>query len=84
MGQRQQEWNELASLAGLGQTTNNTLANLGMNLGGAQAGNVTGAGAANAAGRIGASNAWGNALSGLGGAGQNYLQYLLLNQLMGR
>jgi hypothetical protein len=84
LGLRQQAFNELSSLAGLGQTTNSLLANLGANLGTQQGNNILSGAASNAAGQVGASSAWGNALSGLGGAGNSALQYMLLNQLMGR
>jgi hypothetical protein len=84
LGLRQQNWNELAGLAGIGQSTNQLLANLGLNLGTQQGNNMLSGAAATGAGQVGASNAWGNALSGLGGAGNSLMQYYLLNQLMGR
>jgi hypothetical protein len=80
MGTRQQRFNELASLTGLGQTATKEGNLLGANLGGALSGNITGAGAARAAGDVGSANAWSGALGGIGNAANNYLQYSLLSQ----
>jgi hypothetical protein len=84
MGQRQQRWNELSGLAGTGQTAAQQLAALGRQFGSQQAGNITSAGAAQAAGQMGGANAWMQALGGLGGAANSYLGNTLLQQLMQR
>jgi hypothetical protein len=93
--QQANEYNRLASLAGLGQVTAGHLSNVGMNsadavsqiLGrtGAEIGQqMNNAAAATASGYIGSANAWGGALNGLGGnLGQMYLLYSLLNGGMG-
>lgn len=76
-GLRNQNFNELASLAGVGQTANTQLATLGSNYGTNAANTLTSGAAAEAAGRVGAANAIGGGLTGAGNAAQNYLQYLL-------
>lgn len=55
-------FNRLATLAGIGQTTNNTLATLGQNTANNISNNITGAGNAQAAGYIGGVNAANNAV----------------------
>ena len=79
---RQQRFNELASLAGTGQTAGQATAQLGANLGTNVAGNITSAGAAQAAGQVGAANALGSGLSGIGNAANSYLNYSLLQNLL--
>jgi hypothetical protein len=46
------------------------------------ANNITGAGAANAGGTVGASNAIGAGLAGVGGAANQYIQNLMLQQML--
>lgn len=82
LGLRNQQYNELANLAGIGQTTGANLAQLAGQYGQQAANNLTSAGAAQAAGRIGASNAWMGGLSNLGNTANNYLQYQLAQQLL--
>lgn len=81
MGARQQRYNELAGVAGTGQTAGTTIAGLGGNVAQGMAGNITSAGAAQAAGQVGGANAWNTALSGLGNAANSYLQQQTLNNL---
>jgi hypothetical protein len=84
MGQRQQRWNELSGLAGTGQTAAQQLAALGGAYGGQSAGNITSAGAAQAAGQMGSANAWMQALGGIGGAANSYLGNAMLQQQLGQ
>jgi len=79
-GLRNMQYNELANLAGLGQTSVGQLGEQGTRLGGAIGGNITSAGAAEAAGRVGAANAWAGGLQGIGKAANQYLNYNLLSQ----
>lgn len=65
-------FNRLSSLAGAGQTANNTLSNLGMNYANQAGQNMMGAANAGAAGQIASANAWGNSLSGIAKAGMDY------------
>ncbi|HUD64660.1 MAG TPA: hypothetical protein VMQ17_08785 [Candidatus Sulfotelmatobacter sp.] len=85
------QWNRLASLAGLGQTTAGQLNSAGLQagssignilLGGSQAigQNLNNAAAATASGYIGGANAYGGALGGIGG---NVGNLLLMQQLLG-
>lgn len=85
------QWNRLASLAGMGQTTAGQLNSAGLNAGstvgnillgsGAQIGNqLNNAAAATASGYIGGANAWSGALGGIGG---NFGNLLLMKQLLG-
>ena len=83
LGQRQQQWNELAQLAGYGSSANAQAGTMSSNVGQQVAGNVTSAGAAEAAGQVGSQNAWSNAFSGVGNAVNSYLQYALLSSLLG-
>lgn len=84
--QRNNIYNTLASIAGIGQTSQqqaNTAAgnfgtvsgNIATNLANTQTGLITGAGAAQAAGQVGAANAWGNAATNIGNT-------LAFNQMM--
>lgn len=84
LGERQQSWNELMGLANLGMGAQGQLTQGGQVAAGQMGNNITGAGAAQAAGQIGASNAWVGALSGLGGAANQYLQYSMLQDLLRR
>jgi hypothetical protein len=56
-------FNRLASLSGVGQTATQSVNADRSQLGSATAGNIIGAGNAQAAGRIGSANAWGNAFN---------------------
>lgn len=84
--QRNNIYNTLASIAGLGQTSQqqanqaamnygNTAANISSNLANAQTGLITGGAAAQAAGQVGSANA-------LGGAAQNIGNTYLFSQMM--
>lgn len=83
-GQRQQQYNELAGLSGTGQTSATGLAQLGGTFGTQQANNLLSGAASQAAGGMGASNAWTGALGGVGTAANSYLQNALLQQLLQR
>jgi hypothetical protein len=84
------QWNRLASLAGMGQTQAGQLNSAGLNAGstignillgsGAQIGQqLNNAAAATASGYVGGANAYGGALGGLGG---NIGQLLMMQQLL--
>lgn len=90
--QQTNTYNRLASLAGMGQTTANTLGTLGnqtasaignisMEGGQQQAQQINNAGAANASGVVGMTNAIGGGIAGAGGAFSNLN---LLSQLYGK
>jgi hypothetical protein len=64
--QRGNIFNTLASIAGLGQTAQGQQNQLAQNFANTQTGLVTGAGAAQAAGQVGAANAMGNAFGNIG------------------
>jgi hypothetical protein len=70
-------YNTLANIAGMGQNAVNTGVGAGQTFAGQQTGLLTGQAAAQAAGQVGAANAFGGAVQGLGN------QYFL-SQLMGR
>jgi hypothetical protein len=72
---RQNIYNTLAGIAGIGQNAQNTTANLAANTAGNIGQLAVGSAGAQAAGTVGAANAWGNALQG-GTSG------LMLNQLL--
>jgi hypothetical protein len=85
-GQRTNIYNTLASIAGIGQTSQQqanqaassygtAAGNIATNLANTQTGLITGAGAAQAAGQVGAANAYGNAASNIGNT-------LAFNQMM--
>jgi hypothetical protein len=79
---RQQQYNELAGLAGTGQTAALSLGTLGANYGRTGADLLTSQGAVNAAGTIGAGNAWAQGLQGIGNAAnQGLSNYLLLHNV---
>jgi hypothetical protein len=89
--QQTNEYNRLASLAGQGQTTANTLATIGSNTANAVSNNllqtgqnigqqINNAGAANASGIIGSANAWSGAL---GNTTNNLSNLALLSGLYG-
>lgn len=73
-------YNKLASVAGLGQTTATQLGQLGQESAATQSSNLTSAGAAQAAGTVGGTNAIVNALGGLTNSATGYLT---LKNLMG-
>jgi hypothetical protein len=73
--QRSNIYNTLASIAGLGQTAQQQQNQLAQNFANTQTGLITGAGAAQAAGQVGAANAYGNAASNIGNT-------LAFNQMM--
>lgn len=75
--QRSNIYNTLASIAGLGQTAQQQQNQLAQNFTNAQTGLITGAGAAQAAGQVGAANAYGNAANNIGSA-------LMFNQMMSK
>lgn len=86
--QRNNIYNTLASIAGLGQTSQQqanqaassygtAAGNIATNLANAQTGLITGAGAAQAAGQVGAANAYGNAL---GNVGNTYMFSQMMRQ----
>jgi hypothetical protein len=68
-------YNTLANIAGMGQQAVNTGVNAGQSFAGQQTGLITGQAAANAAGTVGASNAYAGALGNLG-------NYAMLNAFM--
>jgi hypothetical protein len=70
-------YNRLSNIAGMGQNAVNTGVQAGQNFAGQQTGLLTGIGAAQAAGQVGAANAYGGAVQGLG-------NMYYLNQLMQR
>lgn len=72
-----QRFNRLATVAGLGQTSAGQTASLGANTASNVAGNIVGAGNAEAAQRV----ATGNAISGVAGSLGNYM---LMNKFMGK
>lgn len=88
---RTNRFNRLASVAGLGQTANSTLAQSGANFANAASSNLLGtaanvgdlmtsAAAARASGYVGGTNAWTNALSGAtNGIGNSLALWQLLN-----
>lgn len=76
-GERQNIYNTLANIAGMGQGAVNTGVQAQQALGQSLAGLTTGAGAAQAAGKVGAANAYSQAL-------QSPMNYLQLSALMGR
>jgi len=72
-------WNKLYALLGAGQNAATQTGQLGTQVGGQIGSNLIGAGNASAAGTIGASNAWSNALSGIG---NSFGSYMTLNRLL--
>jgi hypothetical protein len=68
-------YNTLANIAGMGQQSVNTGVQAGQNLAAQQTGLLTGQAAAQAAGQVGAANAMGGAIQGLGN--QYYLSQLM-------
>jgi hypothetical protein len=81
-GLRQLNYNELAGLAGTGQTATSQLGQFGAQAAGIIANNMTSAGAAQAAGQVGSANAIAGGLQGVGNAANSYLSYSLLQQQM--
>ena len=79
-GQNQDIWNRYAALSGLGQSSANTTASVGMNYGN-QAGNtLQGIGNVQAAGTIGSQNAWDNGMNNGLNQWMNYQQMQNQNQ----
>ena len=68
-------YNTLANIAGMGQSAVNTGVNTGQNFAASQTGLITGQAAANAAGTVGAANAYSGALGNIG-------NYAMLNSFM--
>lgn len=64
--ERQNIYNTLANIAGMGQQSVNTGVQAGQSLGGQLGGLITGAGAAQAAGQVGAANAYSGAFGNIG------------------
>lgn len=62
-GAQNTQFNRLASLAGVGQTANNQVANAGQNYASGVSSNIIGAGNAQAAGQVGSANAINNGIS---------------------
>jgi hypothetical protein len=75
---RDSKFNKLASVAGIGQVATNQTGAAAANFGAQAGSNIIGAGNAQAAGQVGAANAWSNGLgSALGGYQQNELMKTL-------
>jgi hypothetical protein len=72
------KFNRLASISGIGQTAANQTGAAAANFGAQAGSNMIGAGNAQAAGRVGASNAW---TSGIGSAIGGFQQNALMNSL---
>lgn len=83
---RQQQWNQYASLAGLGQVGTGQLAQAGAQYGSNMAGAYQGLGTAQAAGAINQANAttgmWQGISGGLNNAASQYMQYNMMQNLM--
>jgi len=65
---RDRRFGRLSSIAGMGQQATNQSSAANQHFGDAAASNITGAGNAQAAGRMGEANAWSGAVSGITGA----------------
>jgi hypothetical protein len=76
-------YNKLAGVSGTGQVATNQVAAAGTAASNNISNSLEGAGNARAAGIVGGANAWGNAISQIGGAGQNYQQNLMLQKILG-
>jgi hypothetical protein len=74
-------YNTLANIAGMGQQAVNTGVTAGQNFAGSQSGLITGQAAALAGGQVGAANAYGGAVQGIGN--QYYLSQLMGNRAPG-
>lgn len=75
---RNQRFNRLSAIAGVGQTANSQTANAGMNYGNNVSNNIMAAGNAEAAGAVGGANAINNAV----GSGMNsWMQYQMMNRM---
>lgn len=72
VGDQTNRFNRLSSLAGLGQTANNSLGAAAQNYGNNAASNILAAGNATSAGAIGRSNAYANGLNSLATIGSMY------------
>lgn len=80
MNQRQQQFNQLSSLAGLGQSSVNATGNAGIQTGNMIGQNTIGAGNALAAGQVGQANAWSG---GLNNAFNQYMQMQTMQKVFG-
>lgn len=76
-GNQGDQWNRLSGMAGTGQSAANTLGSQGSSYAQSGADLITGAGNANAAGQVGAANAWSNGISGIA---DNAMMLALLRQ----
>ena len=82
MDSQNTQFNRLASVAGIGQTANNTLGAAGQNMANNVGNEMTGAANAIGASQIASANAYGNSLSSIGnGAVNAYTQSTLMNRL---
>lgn len=79
-GNQGDQWNRLSGMAGTGQSAANTLGAQGTSYAGQGADLMTGAGNANAAGRVGSANAWNQGMSSIA---DNAMMLALLNQQRG-
>lgn len=75
---RDRRFNRLASIAGIGQTANSTVAAAGQNLGNQLGQNITGAANAQAAGQVGQANAWSGALTN---GANTWMNYSMMNRM---
>jgi len=78
---KQNLFNRLSMLAGLGQQAATTGTQMGANLASNLASNITGAGNAAAAGQVGSANAWS---TGIGSAASNIGNLVMLNSMLNR
>jgi hypothetical protein len=78
---RNEYYNRLAGLAGVGQTATSQLNQAGQNYAGNAANLLTSGAAAQAAGQMGAANAW---AGGLGGLGNTAMNLYALNRIYGQ
>lgn len=83
-GDQNSTYGKLMGTAGLGVNATNTTVNAGTTQSGNIASTITGQGNAQAAGSVGTANAWGNALTGVGSAANNYQNSQTLAALLGR
>ena len=83
-GLRGRQFNELATLAGIGQTSTSTLAGLGAQYAGQQGELSMQRGNALAAGQVGQANAYAAGFGGIGNIANQYGQYQFLNTLYGQ
>lgn len=77
-----QQFNRLAALAGVGQTSAGTVANVGGQYAGRVGENITGAGNAQAAGQVGRANAITGGVGAVATGAQQFAQQQQLNELL--